>query len=289
MPKREELRNLAIVAHVDHGKTTLVDALLWQSGAFRDNQDVNERVMDSNDLEREKGITILAKNTAVRYGDVIFNIVDTPGHADFGGEVERPDARISEVIDEVYELFIDLGAGEHQIEFPIVYANARAGWASLDPGVEGSDLKPLCELVLEHIPAPEYDEGHSFQALVTNLDASPYLGRLALCRVRNGYVRKGEQVAWCRIDGTIERARLSELFMTDALDRVPVEAAGPGDIIAVAGFADITIGETLAAADDPQPLPPLVVDEPSLSMTVGINTSPLAGKEGSRVTARQVE
>jgi len=334
MPRREELRNLAIVAHVDHGKTTLVDALLWQSGAFRENQDVNERVLDSNDLEREKGITILAKNTAVRYGDVTLNIVDTPGHADFGGEVERalamvdgvlllvdasegplpqtrfvlrktlearlpvilvvnkvdrPDARITEVVDEVYDLFIDLGADEHQIEFPIVYANARAGWASLEPGVEGSDLKPLCELILEHIPAPEYDEGHSFQALVTNLDASPYLGRLALCRVRNGYVRKGEQVAWCRIDGTIERARLSELFMTDALDRVPVEAAGPGDIIAVAGFADITIGETLAAADDPQPLPPLVVDEPSLSMTVGINTSPLAGKEGQRVTARQVE
>ncbi|HYL53221.1 MAG TPA: translational GTPase TypA [Acidimicrobiia bacterium] len=334
MPRREELRNLAIVAHVDHGKTTLVDALLWQSGAFRENQDVNERVLDSNDLEREKGITILAKNTAVRYGDVTLNIVDTPGHADFGGEVERalamvdgvlllvdasegplpqtrfvlrktlearlpvilvvnkvdrPDARITEVVDEVYDLFIDLGADEHQIEFPIVYANARAGWASLEPGVEGSDLKPLCELVLEHIPAPEYDEGHSFQALVTNLDASPYLGRLALCRVRNGDVRKGEQVAWCRIDGTIERARLSELFMTDALDRVPVEAAGPGDIIAVAGFADITIGETLAAADDPQPLPPLVVDEPSLSMTVGINTSPLAGKEGTRVTARQVE
>src|SRR6266850_1719349 len=257
MARREDLRNVAIVAHVDHGKTTLVDAMLWQSGAFRSGQDVAERVMDSMDLEREKGITILAKNTAVRYGETKLNIIDTPGHADFGGEVERgltmvdgvlllvdasegplpqtrfvlrkalesrlpvvlvvnkvdrPDARIGEVLDEVYELFLDLGADEHQIEFPIIYCNARAGWASLDPDVEGSDLKPLCELVLEHIPPPEYEEGHPFQALVTNLDASPYVGRLALCRVWNGRVRKGEQVAWCRIDGTIERARLSELF-----------------------------------------------------------------------------
>jgi GTP-binding protein len=334
MTARDDLRNVAIIAHVDHGKTTLVDALLWQSGAFRANQDVNERVMDSNDLEREKGITILAKNTAVRYGDVTLNIVDTPGHADFGGEVERalamvdgvlllvdasegplpqtrfvlrktlearlpvilvvnkvdrPDARIAEVLDEVYELFIDLGADEHQIEFPIVYSNARAGWASLDPEVEGSDLKPLCELILERIPAPEYDEGHPFQALVTNLDASPYLGRLALCRVRNGRVRKGQQVAWCRIDGTIERVKIVELYLTDALDRVPADDAGPGDIIAVAGIPEITIGETLADADDPRPLPPLIVDEPSLSMTVGINTSVLAGQDGKKLTARQVE
>src|SRR6186997_303300 len=268
------LRNVAIIAHVDHGKTTLLDALLRQSGAFRANQEVAERVLDSNDLEREKGITILAKNTAVRYGDVIFNIVDTPGHADFGGEVERalamvdgvlllvdasegplpqtrfvlrktleahlpvvlvvnkvdrPDARIADVLDEVYELFLDLGADEHQIEFPIVYTNARAGWASLDPDTEGSDLKPLCELILERIPAPEYEEGHSFQALVTNLDASPYLGRLALCRVRNGRVRKGEQVSWCRIDGSIERVKIAELYLTDALDRVPAAEAGPGD------------------------------------------------------------
>src|SRR3954464_6172202 len=239
MPKREDLRNLAIVAHVDHGKTTLVDALLWQSGAFRANQDVAERVMDSNDLEREKGITILAKNTAVRYGDVIFNIVDTPGHADFGGEVERalamvdgvlllvdasegplpqtrfvlrktleahlpvilvvnkvdrPDARIAEVVDEVYDLFIDLGADEHQIEFPIVYANARAGWASLEEGEEGTDLSPLLDLVLERIPAPEYEEGAPLQAHVTNLDASPYVGRLALCRVRNGTIRDGQRI-----------------------------------------------------------------------------------------------
>jgi len=332
--QRDDLRNIAIVAHVDHGKTTLVDALLWQSGAFRANQDVNERVLDSNDLEREKGITILAKNTAVRYGDVTLNIVDTPGHADFGGEVERalamvdgvlllvdasegplpqtrfvlrktleahlpvilvvnkvdrPDARIAEVVDEVYELFIDLGAHDHHIEFPIVYANARAGWASLEAGVEGSDLKPLCELILEHIPAPAYEEGHPFQALVTNLDASPYVGRLALCRVRNGTVRRGQQVAWCRLDGTIERAKLAELYLTDALERVPSEEAKPGDIIAVAGFADITIGETLADADDPRPLPPLTVDEPSLAMTIGINTSPLSGHDGTKLTARQVE
>ncbi len=308
MTAREDLRNVAIIAHVDHGKTTLVDALLWQSGAFRANQDINERVMDSNDLEREKGITILAKNTAVKYGDVTLNIVDTPGHADFGGEVERalamvdgvlllvdasegplpqtrfvlrktleahlpvilvvnkvdrPDARIAEVLDEVYELFIDLGADEHQIEFPIVYSNARVGWASLDADVEGSDLKPLCELILDRIPAPEYDEGVPFQAIVTNLDASPYLGRLALCRVRNGRVRKGQQVAWCRIDGTIERVKIVELFLTDALDRVPAEEAGPGDIIAVAGIPEITIGETLADVDDPRPLPPLIIDEPS--------------------------
>ncbi|HEX5095838.1 MAG TPA: translational GTPase TypA [Acidimicrobiia bacterium] len=334
MPAREDLRNVAIVAHVDHGKTTLVDALLWQSGAFRANQDVAERVLDSNDLEREKGITILAKNTAIKYGESTFNIIDTPGHADFGGEVERglamvdgvlllvdasegplpqtrfvlrkaleshlpvilvvnkvdrPDARISEVVDEVYELFIDLGAEEHHIEFPIVYANARAGWASTDPDVEGSDLKPLCELILEHIPAPMYEEDHPFQAMVTNLDASPYVGRLALCRVRNGRITRGQQVAWCRIDGSIEKAKITELYMTEALDRVDVNEAGPGDIIAIAGFPEITIGETLADADDPRPLPPLTVDEPSLSMTVGINTSPLAGKEGQKLTARLVE
>ena len=334
MPAREDLRNVAIVAHVDHGKTTLVDALLWQSGAFRANQDVAERVLDSNDLEREKGITILAKNTAIKYGVSTFNIIDTPGHADFGGEVERglamvdgvlllvdasegplpqtrfvlrkaleshlpvilvvnkvdrPDARISEVVDEVYELFIDLGAEEHHIEFPIVYANARAGWASMEPDVEGSDLKPLCELILEHIPAPMYDEGHPFQAMVTNLDASPYVGRLALCRVRNGHIKRGQQIAWCRIDGSIDKAKITELYMTDALDRVDVDEAGPGDIIAIAGFPEITIGETLADADDPRPLPPLTVDEPSLSMTIGINTSPLSGKEGEKLTARLVE
>ena len=334
MPARENLRNVAIVAHVDHGKTTLVDALLWQSGAFRSNQEVAERVMDSNDLEREKGITILAKNTAIDYGDVKINVIDTPGHADFGGEVERglamvdgvlllvdssegplpqtrfvlrkalelhlpvilvinkvdrPDARISEVLDEVYELFLDLDADEHQIEFPIVYTNAKAGWASLEQGVEGTDLAPLRDLIVEHIPAPEYEEGHPFQALVTNLDASPYLGRLAILRVRNGEVKKGQTVAWCRTDGSIERAKITELFMTEALDRVEVATAGPGDIIAVAGIADITIGETLADLEDPRALPVLQVDEPSLSMTIGINTSPLAGRDGDKLTARVLE
>src|SRR4051812_14545570 len=333
LPRRESLRNVAIVAHVDHGKTTLVDAMLRQTGAFRANQEVADRVMDSMDLEREKGITILAKNTAVRYGDVKINIIDTPGHADFGGEVERgltmvdgvlllvdasegplpqtrfvlrkalesrlpvilvinkvdrPDARIQEVVDEVYELFLDLDADEHQIEFPIVYANARAGWASNDPDSEGSDLKPLFELLLDHIPAPTYEEGHPLQALVTNLDASPYLGRLALCRVQHGTMTKGQTVAWCKLDGSIERVRLTDLQVTEALERVDAAEVGPGEICAIAGLADVTIGETLADADDPVALPAITVDEPSLSMTIGINTSPLAGKEGTKVTARQV-
>jgi GTP-binding protein TypA/BipA len=334
MPRREDLRNVAIIAHVDHGKTTLVDAMLWQSGAFRANQDVDERVMDSMDLEREKGITILAKNTAVRHGGVKLNIVDTPGHADFGGEVERgltmvdgvlllvdasegplpqtrfvlrkalearlpvilvinkvdrPDARIAEVVDEVYELFIDLDAAEDQIEFPIVYTNARAGWASMEEGAEGTDLTPLMDLLVEHIPAPEYEEGHPLQAHVTNLDASPYVGRLAICRVRNGTIRKGAPIAWCREDGTVSPARVAELYVTESLDRVDAEEAGPGEIIAVAGLADVTIGETLADPDDPRPLPVISVDEPSLSVTIGQNTSPLAGKEGSKLTARQIK
>jgi GTP-binding protein len=330
---RGDLRNVAIVAHVDHGKTTLVDAMLWHSGAFRTNQDVAERVMDSMDLEREKGITILAKNTAVRYRGVKLNIVDTPGHADFGGEVERgltmvdgvlllvdasegplpqtrfvlrkalearlpvilvvnkvdrPDARIAEVVDEVYELFLDLDANEEQIEFPIVYTNARAGWASLKEGVEGTDLEPLLDLLIERIPAPSYDPGHPLQAHVTNLDASPYLGRLALCRVRNGTIRAGQQIAWCRADGRVERAAVSGLYVTEALDRVEAEEAGPGEIIAVAGFSEVTIGETLADPEDPRPLPVITVDEPSLSVVVGINTSPLAGQDGSKLTARQL-
>jgi GTP-binding protein len=334
MARREDIRNVAIVAHVDHGKTTLVDAMLWQSGAFRVNQDVADRVMDSMDLEREKGITILAKNTSVRYRDAKLNIVDTPGHADFGGEVERgltmvdgvlllvdasegplpqtrfvlrkalesrlpvilvvnkvdrPDARIAEVVDEVYELFLDLDADETQIEFPIVYTNARAGWASLDEGAEGSDLAPLLDLLLEHIPAPEHEPGHPLQAHVTNLDASPYVGRLALCRVRNGTIRKGQPVAWCRADGSVERAVVNELYVTEALDRVDADEAGPGEIIAVAGLPDVTIGETLADPDDPRPLPVITVDEPSLSVLIGINTSPLAGQDGSRLTARQIE
>jgi GTP-binding protein len=334
MPRREDLRNVAIIAHVDHGKTTLVDAMLWQSGAFRANQDVDERVMDSMDLEREKGITILAKNTAVRHAGVKLNIVDTPGHADFGGEVERgltmvdgvlllvdasegplpqtrfvlrkalearlpvilvinkvdrPDARISEVVDEVYALFIDLDAAEDQIEFPIVYTNAKAGWASMTEGEEGTDLTPLMDLLVEHIPAPDYEEGHPLQAHVTNLDASPYVGRLAICRVRNGTIRKGAPVAWCRADGSVSPARVAELYITESLDRVDAEEAGPGEIIAVAGLAEVTIGETLADPEDPRPLPVISVDEPSLSVTIGQNTSPLAGKEGSKLTARQIQ
>jgi GTP-binding protein len=331
---RTDIRNVAIVAHVDHGKTTLVDAMLWQSGAFRANQEVASRVMDSMDLEREKGITILAKNTSVRYRDVKLNIIDTPGHSDFGGEVERgltmvdgvlllvdasegplpqtrfvlrkaldaqlpvilvvnkvdrPDARIGEVIDEVYELFLDLDADEQQIEFPIVYTNARAGWAALEEGAVGTDLGPLMDLLLERIPAPLHDPEHPFQALVTNLDASPYVGRLALCRVRHGSVRRGQQVAWCRADGEITRAVIGELYVTDALDRVEAEEAGPGEIIAVAGIAEVTIGETLADLDDPRALPVITVDEPSLSVTIGINTSPLAGRSGTKLTARQIK
>jgi GTP-binding protein len=330
---REDLRNIAIVAHVDHGKTTLVDAMLWQTGAFRKGQDVAERVMDSMDLEREKGITILAKNTAIHHDGVKLNIVDTPGHADFGGEVERgltmvdgvlllvdasegplpqtrfvlrkaleaklpvilvvnkvdrPDARIAEVVDEVYELYIDLDADSEQIDFPIVYANARAGWAALEEGVEGTDLSPLLDLMLERIPAPEYDPDAPLQAHVTNLDASPYVGRLAICRVHNGAIRSGQQIAWCRADGSVERAAVSELYVTEALDRVSAEEAGPGEIIAVAGIEEVTIGETLADPDDPRPLPVIRVDEPSLSVLIGINTSPLAGTEGGRLTARQV-
>jgi GTP-binding protein len=333
MPIREDLRNVAIVAHVDHGKTTLVDAMLWQSGAFRANQDVAERVMDSSDLEREKGITILAKNTAVRHGGITINIVDTPGHADFGGEVERglhmvdgvlllvdasegplpqtrfvlrkalaarlpvvlvvnkvdrPDARVAEVVDEVYELFLDLDADESQIDFPIVYCVAREGRASLDPHERGEDLEPLFHLLAEHIPAPSHTDGAPLQALVTNLAASSYVGRLAICRVHEGEIRAGSPVAWCRADGSVVPARVTELYLTEALDRVPAQSARAGDIVAVAGIPEITIGETLADPDDPRPLPPIAVDEPSLALTIGINTSPLAGRDGSRLTARQV-
>ena len=334
VPTREDIRNVAIVAHVDHGKTTLVDAMLWQSGSFRENQDVAERVLDSMDLEREKGITILAKNTAVRHGGVKINIVDTPGHADFGGEVERgltmvdgvlllvdasegplpqtrfvlrkalesrlpailvvnkvdrPDARVAEVVDEVYALFLDLDADESQIEFPIVYANARAGQAGLEADALAADLEPLFETLLEHIPAPSYTEGHPLQAHVTNLDASPYVGRLALCRVREGTIRHGQQIAWCRADGSVERAKVTELYVTEALDRVDAAEAGPGELIAVAGLADVTIGETLADPNDPRPLPVIGVDEPSLAMTIGINTSPLSGQDGERLTASMVK
>ncbi|HEX8977945.1 MAG TPA: translational GTPase TypA [Solirubrobacteraceae bacterium] len=334
MALRSDIRNIAIIAHVDHGKTTLVDALLWQSGAFRENQSVNERVMDSMDLEREKGITILAKNTAIRYGEVKLNIVDTPGHADFGGEVERgltmvdgvlllvdasegplpqtrfvlrkalerrlpvilvvnkvdrPDARIGEVIDEVYELFLDLDADEEQIEFPIVYTNAKAGQASLQEGEPGTSLKPLLDLLVEHVPAPEYDPEHPLQAHVTNLDASPYVGRLAICRVRQGTIRRGETVGWSRHDGTVARVKVSELYVTENLDRVEAEEAAAGEIISVAGIPEITIGDTLTDAEDPRPLPVITVDEPSLSVTIGINSSPLAGQDGTLLTASQVK
>ena len=334
MASRSDLRTVAIVAHVDQGSTTLVDALLWQSGSFRENQDVAERVMDSHDLEREKGITILAKNTAVELRGVKVNIVDTPGHADFGGEVERgltmvdgvlllvdasegplpqtrfvlrkalearlpvvlvvnkvdrPDARVQEVVDEVYELFLDLDADESQIEFPIVYCNARAGRAGRSADEHADDLGPLIDALLETVPPPGYDPAHPLQALVTNLDASPYVGRLALCRIRHGTLRKGAQIAWCRANGTIESAKVTELFVTEALDRVPAAEAGPGEIVAIAGLPDVTIGETIADPEDPRPLPVSVVDEPSLSMTIGINTSPLAGTDGDRLTASQVK
>jgi GTP-binding protein len=334
MVARQDLRDIAIVAHVDHGKTTLVDAMLWQAGSFRENEEVAERVLDSMDLEREKGITILAKNTAVRFGDVKVNIVDTPGHSDFGGEVERAltmvdgvlllvdasegplpqtrfvlrkalearlpvilvvnkvdrtDARIEEVVDEVYELFLDLDADESQIDFPIVYCNARAGRAGLSADALADDLRPLFDVLLAVIPAPVYQEGHALQALVTNLDASPYVGRLAICRIREGTIRRGQEVAWCRSDGRIERAKVTELYVTEALDRVEAAEAGPGELVAVAGIPDVTIGETLADRDDPRPLPVIGVDEPSLAMTIGINTSPLAGQAGERLTASMVE
>jgi GTP-binding protein len=334
METRSDIRNVAIVAHVDHGKTTLVDALLWQAGSFRENEDVAERVLDSMDLEREKGITILAKNTAVRVGDVKLNIVDTPGHADFGGEVERgltmvdgvlllvdasegplpqtrfvlrkalearlpvvlvvnkidrDDARPGEVVNEVYELFLDLDADESQIEFPIVYANARAGKAGLSATDLADDLQPLVDTLLETVPAPRYEPSHPLQALVTNLDASPYVGRLALCRIRHGRLRKGQQIAWCRADGTIELARVSELYVTEALERVPADEAGPGEIVAIAGLPSVTIGETIADPEDPRPLPVTTVDEPSLAITIGINTSPLAGTDGQKLTASMVK
>ncbi|MHB8490876.1 MAG: GTP-binding protein, partial [Solirubrobacteraceae bacterium] len=337
---RSDIRNVAIIAHVDHGKTTLVDAMLWQSGAFREGQEVDDLVMDSGDIERERGITILAKNTAVHYAGVKLNIVDTPGHADFGGEVERgltmvdgvlllvdasegplpqtrfvlrkaleaslsvilvvnkidrPDARVSEVVDEVYELFLDLDADESQIEFPIVYCNARAGRATLhyDPSAgagdnEAGSLKPLFETLLEHIPPPMYDPELPLQALVTNLDASPYVGRLAICRLRSGTIRAGQAVGWCHVNGEIERAQITELYVAEGLDRVAVTEASAGEIVALAGIAEVTIGETLADPDNPIPLEPIAVEEPAMSVTIATNTSPFAGTEGDKVTARQI-
>ena len=331
---RPDLRNVAVIAHVDHGKTTLVDALLRQSGAFRANEEVADRVMDSMDLEREKGITILAKNAAVRRGDVKVNIVDTPGHADFGGEVERalnmvdgvillvdsaegprpqtrfvlrkaleaglaivlvinkidrPDARLAEVIDETYELFLDLDATEDQIEFPIVYTDARAGIATLDPAVPGTDMDPFFDVVIDHVPPPSYDEEAPLRVHVTNLDASPYLGRIAVCRVDSGTLRRGEPVAWCRTDGSIQAARIATLTVTEALGQVDVEEAGPGEIVYVSGIDGVTIGETLGDPADPRPLPVITVDEPTLSMAIGVNTSPVAGSDGTKLTARQIK
>jgi GTP-binding protein len=328
------LRNVAIIAHVDHGKTTLVDAMLWQTGAFRANEDVNDRVMDSMDLEREKGITILAKNTAVDWAGTKLNIVDTPGHADFGGEVERalsmvdgvlllvdaaegplpqtrfvvgkaldlrlpivlvvnkidrPDARPFEVVDETYDLLLDLDADEGQLDLPVIYTSARDGWASVDPELTDTDLKPLFEMLLDTVPAPVGDPGAPLQAHVTNLDADPYVGRLAMCRVHEGTVRRGQPVAWCRADGSIERVKVAELYVTEQLERVPVDEAAAGELIALAGLPEVTIGETLADAENPEPLPVITVDEPSLSVTIGINTSPLAGREGKQVTARLVK
>jgi GTP-binding protein len=348
---RHDLRNVAIVAHVDHGKTTLVDAMLRQAGAFtaHELEGVADRVMDSGDLEREKGITILAKNTAVRYigpsapGGMTINIIDTPGHADFGGEVERglsmvdgivllvdasegplpqtrfvlrkalnadmpvvlvvnkvdrSDARIAEVVDETYELFLDLLDEHHSqdaLDFPVVYASAKAGRASLEVPDNGGmpdspDLEPLFRTIVETIPAPTYDEGAPLQAHVTNLDASPFLGRLALLRVHQGELRKGQTVAWMKRDGSKQNVRVTELLVTEGLERKPGEYAGPGDIVAVAGFPDITIGETLADAENPVALPLIHVDEPAISMTIGTNTSPLVGRlKGSKVTARMVK
>jgi GTP-binding protein len=328
---RNDLRNVAIVAHVDHGKTTLVDAMLRQTGSFRDHQVVADRVLDSGELEREKGITILAKHTAVQWGDIKITIVDTPGHADFGGEVERglamvdgalllvdasegplpqtrfvlrkalearlplvvvvnkvdrSDAPIEEVVHEIEELFLDLDADEHQVGFPVLYSDARSGWAATEAGVRGTDLQPLFEAIRDSVPPPSYDPDRSLQALVTNLDASPYVGRLAVCRVHHGTLRRGDTVGWCRLDGTVERAKVSELYVSRGLERVDAEEAGPGEIAVVAGMEDIMIGETLADADDPHALPAILVDEPSLAMTIGINSAPLSGQGGTKLTAR---
>ncbi len=351
---RSDLRNVAIVAHVDHGKTTLVDAMLWQAGSFGAHAHVDERAMDSGELEREKGITILAKNTAVAYAGpsaaeatggepMTINIIDTPGHADFGGEVERglsmvdgivllvdasegplpqtrfvlrkalnadmpvvlvvnkvdrSDARISEVVDETYELFMDLLDDSHSqdaLDFPVVYASAKAGRASTTMPENGGmpdsdDLEPLFRTIIETIPAPVYTEDAPLQAHVTNLDASPFLGRLALVRIKEGTLRKGQQVAWMKRDGTKHNVKITELLVTKALERVPAESAGPGDICAIAGIPEIMIGETLADPDNPVALPLITVDEPAISMTIGTNTSPLAGRtKGAKVTARLVK
>ncbi len=331
---QEYIRNIAIIAHVDHGKTTLVDAMLWQSGVFRENEAVVDRVMDSNDLEREKGITILAKNTAVRFGDYKINIVDTPGHADFGGEVERTlkmvdgvmllvdasegplpqtrfvlkkalelglppivvvnkidrkDARVQEVLNEIYDLFIDLDATEEQLEFPVLYTIARDGICRLEPEGEDHKLEPLFNQIIKTIPAPRYDPAMPLQMLVLNLDYSDYVGRLAIGRIMNGTVQPRQDVGLARHDGTIVRTRVSILYAFDGLDRVEVPEAGPGDIVALAGFDEVNIGETITDADDPRPLPPVTVDEPTVSMKFGINDSPFSGQDGKLVTSRNIK
>ena len=326
-------RNIAIIAHVDHGKTTLVDALLFQSGTFRANERVAERAMDNIDLERERGITIMAKNTAVHYGDVLINIVDTPGHADFGGEVERTlsmvdgvlllvdasegplpqtryvlrkalerrlppivvinkidrhDARTKEVLNEVYDLFIDLDATEEQLDFPVLYTNARAGTSTRDLDTPSPDLRPLFDAVVSHVPPPAGDPAAPLQMFVANLDSSDYVGRIAVCRIFNGRVRLGDQVAVSKVNGVLQQTRVTKLFAFDGLKRIDVEEAAAGDIVCVAGIADITIGETITDAEHPDPLPPLAIDEPTVSMIFGVNTSPMAGRDGQYVTSRQL-
>ncbi len=343
---RSDLRDIAIVAHVDHGKTTLVDAMLRQTGAFRANQTVADRVLDSGDLEREKGITILAKQTTVDYDGVRLNIVDTPGHADFGGEVERSllmvdsvlllvdaaegplpqtryvlakamarhlpvvvalnkidrgDARPTEVLDAVYELFMDLGAVDHQIEFPIVYTNAKAGTATRDLSIPGTDLRPLLDVLVDVTPAPVHEPGHPLQLLVTNLSANDYVGRMAVGRIRNGTIRTGQRIAVVREEaddtaGAVEPGRLVTLTGTvtslqtaHGIDRVDIDQAGPGEIVSVAGLPEVTIGDTITDPSDPRPLPRLDVDEPTLRMTFGVNTSPISGRDGKYVTGRQIK
>ncbi len=326
-------RNIAIIAHVDHGKTTLVDAMLHQSGVFREHERVEERALDNIDLERERGITILAKNTAIRYHDLIINIVDTPGHADFGGEVERtltmvdgvlllvdasegplpqtrfvlrkaleqglppivvvnkmdrPDARPAEVLDEIYDLFIDLDATDAQIEFPVLYANARAGTASTDPGRPGRNLRPLLDVIADRMPAPAGDPEAPLQVLVANLDASDYLGRIAVGRILNGRVATGDTIAVSKLGGEIERTRVTKLYLFNGLERMEVAQAAAGDVICLAGIDDITIGETITSPDDPRPIPPMHVDEPTVSMVFGVNTSPMAGRDGRYVTSRNL-
>jgi GTP-binding protein len=331
---REQIRNIAIIAHVDHGKTTLVDAMLWQSGVFRENQEVAERVMDSNDLEREKGITILAKNTAVRFGNVKINIVDTPGHADFGGEVERTlkmvdgvlllvdasegplpqtrfvlrkalelglppivvinkidrkDARVKEVLNEIYDLFIDLDAHVEQLEFPVLYTIAREGICRLTPDGPDQPLKPLFEEIVRSIPAPRYDPDMPLQMLILNLDYSDYVGRLAIGRIVNGALRTRQDVMLVRSEGQQVKSRVTNLYAFEGLERAEVQEAGPGDIVALAGFEEVHIGETVTDPDDPRPLPPVLVDEPTVSMVFSVNASPFAGQEGKYVTSRNLK